>query len=175
MFTKNYYKLLAYAMNDGAAPLNVITTSGSTLSSIAGSFNREYLLFGYNGDNYFSPTMRRVRTIFSGMYAGTFFGTGTTPPTIDDYKLSGNLITTISSSVSFSAVNEDGGNKLEAVYTLTNTGSSPITIGEVGLFAGDNQYNKVLVERTVLDEPITLPPDGVGQVTYTIRMVYPTE
>ena len=32
----------------------------------------------------------------------------------------------------------------------------------------------IWVERTVLETPVTIPAGGVGQVTYTIRMNYPT-
>ena len=68
------------------------------------------------------------------------------------------------------------------MFTLTNTGSEDFTISELGLvtyayITNTNGYcyeNNFLLERTVLENPITIPANGgVGQVTYTIRMDYP--
>lgn len=58
--------------------------------------------------------------------------------------------------------------------TITNNNETDITIGEVGIVYQTGSSYSVLFERTVLESPITIPAGGVGQVTYTIRMNYPT-
>lgn len=141
------------------------------------SISNDCLGFGNTStSNYYSATMRVVRTSV-GSYGGVIFGTGTAQPTIDDYKLSGNIISTIVASVSYTRTVTEDSTVFQCVYTLTNTGTEEITIGEIGLIGGSGSYesNKMLVERTVLDSPVTIPAGGVGQVTYTITFNYPTE
>jgi hypothetical protein len=113
-------------------------------------------------------------------YGGVIFGTGTTPATEDDYNLSGELITTLSGSASVTVTADDNnGVVITAVYPLTNTGSAAVTIGEMGIIcsshnSGNNGASyKVMYERTVLDEPITIPAGGVGTVTYTLNLKLP--
>lgn len=119
----------------------------------------------------------------SGFSYGTFFGSGNTPPTIDDYKLSGDTIRNCTSSYTENhTYSEDGSASILSVtYTITNNNDAEITIGEVALFAEcywQTAYNAFthhyyMFERTALEAPITIAPGGVGQITYTIQMNYP--
>lgn len=121
--------------------------------------------------------MRGLRTTYA-TYGGAVLGTGTTPPSLDDYRLSGDMITDFNYTSTVSIEEVDGGVEYTAVYTITNAGADEFTIGEIGLFGttygSSSASYAVLIERTVLDEPVTIPAGGVGQVTYTIRMEYPT-
>lgn len=176
MFTRNWYKALAYRLattNTSAKPVVTKTDGTTTALSAAAPLTG----FGCNGDNYnytdyYGP---RMRYLFSS-YSGVKLGTGTTPPTIDDYTLSGSAISTtnLSSSCSWSASVDEDGATYTSVFTITNNKSNDITISEVGLFMSDGTNFPYMVERTVLDSPVTIPAGGVGQVTYTIRMNYPT-
>lgn len=115
----------------------------------------------------------------------TLFGSGTTPPTMDDYKLEGTVATNCTCSHTIeSTISEDGSEgTMTVTYTITNNNDAEITIGEIGIFlemywlTGYSTCTNYpyLVERTVLESPITIPAGGVGQVTYTIRMNYPVE
>lgn len=174
MFLRNWYKAIGQVMASMSAKTTYVTTSGSEFS-LNNAIDNTVVQLGYPSDNYFAPAMKKVRTAIS-TYGGVIFGSGTIPPTIDDYNLSGSLLTTITASVNYNFTTDDSGVCYEAVYTITNTGASEITIGEIGLLAGgDSAPNKkFLVERTVLDNPVTIPAGGIGQVTYTIRMNYPT-
>lgn len=118
-------------------------------------------------------------------YYGVCFGDGTTEPTVEDVCLSGVQHTSISKAntlITFNYSTEDNGDfVLTAVYTITNTLANDITIAEVGLaakgsyfYGGYNYHVPILVEHSLLEIPITIPAGGVGQVTYTIRMNYPT-
>ena len=120
--------------------------------------------------------MNNVITALTGNYSGVVFGTGNTAPEASDYKLAGEIVSTISHGIVVNYSMDDSGFSVTATYTITNTGSETITIREVGLVAsgGNNAASKVLVERTVLDSPVTIEPAGVGQVVYTIKMNFPS-
>lgn len=119
----------------------------------------------------------------TGSYGCIVFGSGNTPATIDDYKLSGDPIQNISYSyANNSTYNEDGSaTNLSYNYTITNNNDTAITIGEIGMFTeamwkvaySNYIHNYYLLERTVLENPITIPAGGVGQVTYNIQINYP--
>lgn len=117
--------------------------------------------------------LKYVSNAYKGGSGGVIFGDGDTEPIVDDYKLSGNLISGLSASVVQTQTVEDDYMEIENVYTLTNTNTTEVTIREVAYCHQLSAYG-VLMERTVLDEPVTIPAGGVGQVTYTIRMNYPT-
>lgn len=172
MFTKNWYKVSAsYYFKQEVDVTNVI---GSSYKSSTDTWTT----FGNTQDNVLCPSLYHVRTAYNS-YGGVVLGTGTTQPTIDDYCLSGNLITNISCIAAVSNAGDADGVTTTAVYTVTNTSSEDITIGEIGIIASyrssqNSQTYKLLLERTVLDAPITIPAGGVGQVTYTIRFNYPS-
>lgn len=174
MFLKNWYNALGQAMSAANATTTYVNTSGSEFTQ-NNSIDVNVVKIGdYSDTSNYSPSMRNVRTTISS-YTGVIFGSGTTPPTIDDYKLSGDIITTISAAVNHTFTTDDDGSCYQCLYTITNTGTSEITIGEVALFAGaaSSSSKKFLVERTVLDSPVTIPAGGIGQVTYAIRLNYP--
>jgi len=133
--------------------------------------------YAYQYLSWFDASVQTNYT--SGSTRGIFLGTGTTAPTLDDYKMSGDVISGISVSVSHAQEIDDTGVLGSKTITITNNNSSAITISEIGWF-GYLYYtitvngNAVLLDRTVLDSPVTIPAGGVGQVTYTIRMNYPT-
>lgn len=127
--------------------------------------------------------------ISNSYYSGcqTIFGTGNVSPTTDDYRLSGDVIRGLSpTNVTLTSVFErvNGVNKLITTYTISNTLGKDITIGEIGIMTtirayyylysqnknGYDIYIPILLERTALDEPITIPADGIGKVTYTLEM-----
>lgn len=111
-----------------------------------------------------------------GSSNGIVLGSGMTPATLDDYCLESRITSGLSGSVSLTS---DPNNDLLYTLVLTSTSTDDITIGEIGImsyaYTGQNGGNAlVLIERTVLDTPVTIPAGGIGQVTYTIRMNYPT-
>jgi len=168
MILKNWYKILFGQMcgapqSGGKLPLGImdweedpcglVYSSGITLNDIMGSWSKAH------------------------NQRGVIFGDGDTPVTADDYLLAGTPITTCNVTHVNYSVGDDQGVTLEKVFTVTNTGSTEFTIREAGIVCGfyssSNYYNYALVERTVLDVPVTVPPGGVGQVTYRIRAPFP--
>lgn len=83
-----------------------------------------------------------------------YLGTGNVTPTIDDYKLSGELVTGLTSQEKSTTANN---NSITFSAIATNNTESPVTIKEIGL---GGYYNSkpcvVLLTRDVLSTPVTL-------------------
>lgn len=173
MFTRNWYRVLSSVL---ANQSTVGIGYNNSERNINADQARDMVRIGYSYEGYSYASLFKVRTSYTGN-GGVIFGTGTTPPTIDDYKLESEIISTISGSASVTPTFDDTGMTLTAIYALTNTGSADITIGEIGLIASgmssQDWYLKMLLERTVLDTPLTIPAGDIGKVTYTIRINYP--
>ena len=110
---------------------------------------------------------------------GVSFGTGTTPDDASNYCLESILSSTqidvsTPSAVSFSQF--DTYEEYSVTFGVTNKTAEAITIAEVGLTAlPDKESNTsyyALVDRTVLDTPVTIPAGQSKQITYTIRFNY---
>lgn len=175
MFLSNYYKILGmYFMNrnDG---VSLTTPSGSSVRAYYYNYNTCHY-------NFCLDNLRALSTSYSSN--GVIFGDGSTPPSVSDYCLSGNVITGIVSSSTRKATSTENSAENTVLFTITNNNAKAVTISEVG-YIGYNQYytsatgsnsfsDYFLLDRTVLESPITIEPGGVGQVTYTLRMNYPT-
>ena len=97
-------------------------------------------------------------------------GAGTTPPTIDDYKLDSlvsNYTVVAQTHKTFSGYNA---NAFIITRTIQNTSSAePLTRNDVVLFVGDgNQL--YMIAREVLDEPVVLQPGEKHAFTMTIAL-----
>lgn len=173
MITNNFKKMMAYTCLGGTYATfqqSVVSNYGSTINGYPpGSSYFHYLQPAYILK---CPAVR--------IAAGTVcFGNGSVPPSAEDYKLSGDIITGLTFSTSVVATPEDDGVTLTATYTVTNSNSQEITISEVAMFGttySSNGYadsNFIMLDRTVLDDPVTIPAGGFGQVVYTVKMNYP--
>lgn len=81
-----------------------------------------------------------------------YLGTGNVTPTIDDYKLSGELITSLVSQEQRTSANN---NSITFSAIATNNTKSPVTIKEIGL-GGYYDAAVFLLTRDVLPTPVTL-------------------
>lgn len=172
MLTKNYYKVLS-----GCFTFNPIKTR------YVGKSGTAYEVYQYSS----SDTLQRVRHALgfnkmdtlsqdlSSVSSGIVLGTGTAKPTLDDYYLSGDMVTGVTATVSVSFEDVGGAILKSAILSITNGGTEEITIGEVAYFHYMAQGSDpvIMLDRTVLDNPVTIAPGAIGQVTYTIRMNYP--
>ncbi len=117
-----------------------------------------------------------LKTNYTTANSGIILGTGRVAPTYDDYCLSGSVISTVSFTKTLS---ELAGTTVTntAIYTITNTGTSPITINEVAycanLYVSTSKAYRFLLERTVLPVPLVVEPGGVAQLTYKISAPTP--
>jgi len=104
---------------------------------------------------------------------GVIFGDGDTPPTENDYFLSGQAINTLTVASGVTSNEENGGIVVRGTYTITNISDADVTIREVGMFGGGyngTNWISFLIDREVLDAPLTIPAGGIGQVVYTIKV-----
>ena len=175
MITNNYLSaLFGYATN---APLRMVDYKGNTRYGICYSTRQAGLEFTYCMDNVFNNIN------LGNAMNNVVFGSGNEPATSNDYTMA--FITGLTATLVKSVASDDNGASSTGVFTITNSNSNEVTISEVGIFSklytrgtadatGASYSGPFLLERTVLDTPVTIPAGGIGQVTYTIRMNYPT-
>ena len=172
MLTRNFYSAI-FAATTGKTVANGFTDStGTVRDALPPNTFANVSAFGSLYNAAIGP--------ISASAHGVRFGTGVTPATPNDYTLANMLVEgctcQIPNGISMNV--ESDILSVSATYSVTNTGSESLAISEIGAFG--NQYidsttrKTVLLDRTVLDEPITINPYETKQVTYTIRMNYPT-
>lgn len=191
MITKNFYDTIAnklYGISLPRATSQRVSAGGTPYSSVPDNA-RDYSLMN-NPLNELMATKANTADLYeksNNRTVGYVFGTGNAAPTVDDFKLSGEMID--SSKIAVTQLStferEETAVKLTMEYTIANNDSKAITIGEVGLFdyfhyatgsgSSYQYYYPMLVERTALENPITIEAGGVGKVTYSIRINNPTQ
>lgn len=148
-----------------------------TLISISGS---NCPISKGSGDNTLKlvwiTTVNALSTLSTSPTAGLGYivlGNGTTKPTPEDYRLESQITTNLScDSVSVSR------NTTVKTYTATfsNSGTSDITVTEIGYVSRitytysnwETIYDDFLMDRTVLETPITIPAGESRTVTYEL-------
>ena len=186
MLTSIAQKLLSYQKADVFLPNFYSNAPSATFLPIKGCLGTER----WGGLNFGGfPLEVKSSLVESGSSAsiGIVFGTGTTPPTENDYTVE-NIISglTLSATPTKQYSFDSATNKYTVFYdfTLANGTGEDITINEVCLFAnvfptstkgenpGTGTSNKfaVLMDRTVLATPITIPANSSGVVRYS--MIY---
>lgn len=183
MLTNNFKKILFKyifgfsATGEDDPPINF--SNIPTLISISGS-SRHISISDYGYDSgargiWFS-TVNSLSTLNTTPTNGRGYivlGSGTTEPTPEDYRLESQITTNLScDSVSVSR------NTTVKTYTATfsNSGTSDITVTEIGYVSrfawayntGDYIYDDFLMDRTVLETPITIPAGESRTVTYEL-------
>lgn len=125
---------------------------------------------------YYADALKLSMTDGNG---GQAFGTGDTPPTEDDYTLESVITSGISASAPSASTEFDTVNNRyirRLTYTINNDSDSDITIKEVGTYRGiayastlgatGSSTKLLLVDRTVLDTPLTIPAGEAGVLRY---------
>ena len=168
MLTKNFYSFIRAALSTPNSTSADFTKTDGTTTSIL--FNNGY------------PPFRIMNVWAKGISQyGVSFGTGTTPATVSDYFLESILTDTQISVSTPSEVNfsrYDTYEEYTVTFGITNRTAEAISISEVGLTANPyrpssgSNYVFAMVDRTVLDTPVTIPAGQSKQITYTIRFNY---
>lgn len=151
MLLKNFGALLATALT------NNVLTEGLKCSTGELPKARALLVMSRNSGLY--------SVIDSSVYAANLssnsnskwafgFGTGTTPPTIDDYKLSGYLVTPTLVDSDGTTYNGSNGSIFQMV--VCNETQQAMTINEIGLFITVDTSGCVMLTRDVLPQPVVL-------------------
>lgn len=119
----------------------------------------------------------------TAVHPGVYFGSGSTPASKSDYKLESPITSGLAiTNPSNLAWTDDGNGKYEVIadYILRNTSDAEINIYEIGVFSPVNSMSNsmygsssnvwwlTLMERTVLNEPISIAPGESKLVTYKL-------
>lgn len=171
MLTKNAKKILLYYLMNSSQTSNSspIPTSDTTLVNISGSEKTTYLtqecIYSFiNSLNHMitAPTTDSVTFIR--------IGTGTTAATENDYKLEAPVTGVTCDSV----VTAIGGNDSKKTYTATfsNTTDADVVVTEIGFltnfYYSSSDNDNFLLDRIVLDTPITIPAGESKPITYEL-------
>lgn len=184
MLTQNYYNYLAnaiacegyvYSINNRKQALPLRTTRNVTI--------RETLGWDYRSNTSGFPYDNSPNVVYDSSHkAGIAVGSGNAPSTLDDI----NLEQPINSGISMTRVSITRGIDssedpyMEFLLSVTNTSSDPITIKEVGIrqeyYGGYGGTEAVwLMDRTVLEEPITIQPEESGTIKYRVTTATPVQ
>lgn len=186
MFTNNWYALWYTSLNVATGGTSstrenripVKTTTGSTryISGACANYAqdgvKESLVLGNASYVQINSAMQND---------GVYFGDGSGVLTSESYRLFGSVITGIAVTSATTATREENTITKNITFTIANNNAQDITIKEIGVIGGStlayadmntsstSKYSdRFLLEHTLLDEPVTIPAGGVGQVTYTI-------
>ena len=112
---------------------------------------------------------------------GIIIGSGNTAPTENDYFLESQITSGIDGVITDTCRGRDGNGKMYMEFTIiiSNTGASDLTIKEIGAVtygtrckssasATSVSQANLLVDRTLLDSPLTIAPNKSGLITYRI-------
>jgi hypothetical protein len=175
MLTTNFKKILTRAIFNSSASgpdgypsiseaFTMTGASGTEITATAGSSTMIALINVFNNPYTTSSGDSAYNKIFCRL------GTGTTPPTEDDYWLEAqddNL--TCSSAVAF----ETDSNTKVYTFTFNNPTNTDITITEtaLGIKLDGNVLSEnasLMLDRTVLSTPITIPAGESKAITYEL-------
>lgn len=127
--------------------------------------------------NFASLTHQAGETLLPMMrhQMGTIvWGSDNTPETGGSYCLKKEISAGINVALTRSVVdNDDGSHSSIVIANCTNTSTSPITVGEVGIriyVRASGTYDYFIIDRTPLGTPLTIQPGEVGRIVYTITM-----
>ena len=187
MFTNNYinYKALmfhggnTYSSYTHPTSLTFVWTIGDTIGRNNPTISAQWSSkgdFGFwlpKGRCRTFPTDRRTSNEDTAF--GIYFGSGSTPATKADYKLE----KPITSGLRVSGIDDDylilqNNGKYEAMVTflLKNTSDAEINVYEIGAVTpvgnSSSSFYPVLMERTVLAEPVTIPAGGTRALEYRV-------
>lgn len=175
MLLNNFRRVLVNTISDD---LNLSQISGMTkeIKTTGGALsvdNKKSPILSSSGKYSFIATVATfynstaVPPTYTWNFTGyqIYLGTGNVTPTIDDYKLSGELITGLSSQEqSTTATN----NSITFSAIATNNTDAPVTIKEIGLGGRFGSNFAVLLTRDVLATPVTLNVGDSKRFSITI-------
>lgn len=177
MLTRNFYRVLG-----GVCGRALANSMEVTLTLPDGTVDTDTMLnnsadpFAVLGTIAY-PT---ADSYYGGSTMGTWYGKGGTPATLDDYKLE-DPITDKSISIvsgwinSLAKVEAADHYRISSVHQITNNTDKTIEIREVGCFGQlESSSRAFLLDRTVLKEPLVIPPKETVTTEYVIKFPYGT-
>lgn len=175
MITNNFKKILTLIFSSTATGTSSPKIPNTDLPKFVGVNGNEQQLvnqYGFeNKQNGLYNMMNHLVKTSSNANLWLKVGTGTTAPTENDYELAA-----VNTDVSCDSVIVGISANYKKTYTaiFSNPTSSDIIVTEVGLY-GNIMYNSqndfymdVLLDRTVLTTPITIPAGESKAITYEL-------
>lgn len=170
MITLNYYKMLSNMIRGYMASYPIMPDGSQAIYGVTiSSMLEDIYALGTQFKNDYVSTTTSVKNTAS---RGVVIGSGTDEENISDIKLVNRIDPSKVSMNVVTVVNDDRTEFVKTI-TITNLSSDDITISEVGLQVSStngSQTFAILVDRTLLAEPVTIPSGGVGQVIYTLNI-----
>lgn len=171
MLLRNYYIYIAMMFNWKASADAEFGEGYLSLKNVSGALT--YPVFASAVQLKTNPYCFQYFLRTLGYYT---YGTGTTPPTYEDYALESTITTGLQYTTANTLPVYDAQTKkwtCTVSHTLINSISYPdVTIGELGLWI-DAYSGRVLISRTVFDTPITVLSGGTVIITYTLEYQMP--
>lgn len=174
MVTRNFKALLAQALQSSAAvkgELEIFDVNGLA----------RYLTSGSS-----FPSSRTSTFTNSASSAGISIGTGTTPATENDWNLESTITSGVNVSVTDTVAEMEADESPVLTYklTVTNTGSAPITVAEIGYkqslqavtypgYATGASGYVALIDRTVLSPALTIAAGDAAVIEYKLKTTTP--
>lgn len=169
----------------GANNIPAITTTGTgataAVTATTVTNTTTYISGNANSTNFSSL----ITSALGNSSAGIAIGSGETTPTENDYTLANQITSGFSGSAAAPSVVYDSENNVyisRIVVTITNTGESALTIKEIGLFEtygtaaalgsaiSTGTTKSLMIDRTVLDSPLTIAAGTSGVIHYDFIM-----
>ena len=181
MLLNNFRRVLvntissSFNLSQIASMTGEIKTTGGTVYNPTISYKDTPVIAGLGAACYIC-TMNTMydstsiaTTDFSFTGCQIHLGTGNVTPTIDDYKLSGELVTGLTSQGQSTTANN---NSITFSAIATNNTESPVTIKEIGLggYKTSNPPFVILFTRDVLPTPVTLNTGDSKTFSITIDL-----
>ncbi len=178
MLTNNFRAIMA-AMPTNAASSPVVLMGSYAITATNG---RTYYYVPCPATNHYPNTPSNHSAVLTNSN-GISIGTGTTSPTPNDYDLEAQIKSGITISINSRAQSVDtlGNAVLTIVISVTNTSGAPIVVSEIGWKAsvlnfsatpGGPNINSgidLLLDRTLLDTPITIQSSASGLIEYVLK------
>ena len=161
MILRNWINKMVGVNNGGSYPI-VKTTYGVTQNHSTTIVSNTLLY----ADNY-----KEINATISSssLGIGIAIGSGTTAPTIDDFKMENAITTNLNAAgATRSFVADTNNSVISLTQPIVNMGESSITVSEVGIFAAYNTSGAcMLLSRDVIT-PVTIAPNESKTFVVTI-------
>ena len=170
MITTNFKQICASMLQT----VGSVTTGLLPLKGVDGT--TYYFSTKFNNNYPYTVTYSLSQSATS---AGIVFGTDNSPESDSDYKLGSQITSGLSATVAYTrGLDANGSPYLEYTIVLGNTGTESVTINEIGYYQtvtvctaqmSSSTSNKVIcLDRTVLDDPVTIAAGAQKVIKYTL-------